>query len=380
MRKKKRILDFMDVGLNEKADSVGEVYIYGDISDSKYWDDDVTPREIMDALEALSDVNELRLYINSYGGSVIAGNAMVSIIDRYKERTGAKVVANIEGIAASMASGVAMAADEVNMAQNALFMVHKPWSVAVGNAFDMEHEAEVLDKVEDTLVSNYMRRFNGTEEELRQLMADETWMNADEAYDYGLVDNITEAVYIAASAKGIIINGKEFTERVKAAAMDKVGVKDVVEETPAPVAETPKAEVEEIPAQSVPVDTVAVNRKTLEKMLGGKFESEEQLYDYAQKVKQYKDGYDKYSKILDGAIEAALKSGVSAKGEAFNYDKWKRILNTLSYEDVVDQMHEWEADAKIALKAGKRISTPVESVSNAKSDRRDKTDMSDYQI
>lgn len=205
---RKQLYDFMSLTAN---DSEGDLWVYGDIADDKWFDNDVTPNTIRDSLNEMGNVGTLNLRINSYGGSTVAGNTIVNLIDNYKRKTGAKVHAYIDGIAASMGSGIAMAADYIFMAENAIFMVHKPFSIAVGNADDMEKEKEILDKVEDTLVANYMRHFNGSEDEMRQLMADETWLTADEALEYGFCDEIVPAVAVAASAKGIRINNQEFS-------------------------------------------------------------------------------------------------------------------------------------------------------------------------
>lgn len=206
-RRINKLYDFMTI---VSDDSVGEIWIHGDITDEQWFDTDVTPKYIRDAINDIGPVATLNIRVNSYGGSVIAGNAIISILDSYKRKNGTKIHAYIEGIAASMGSGIPMVADYIYMASNAMFMIHKPYGAAVGNSDDMAKEEMILEKVEDTLIANYMRHFKGTEDELRQMMADETWLTADEALEYGFCDEIIEAVAVAASAKGIIINGHEF--------------------------------------------------------------------------------------------------------------------------------------------------------------------------
>lgn len=377
-RFRKQLFDFMELSGNGNE---GELWLYGDITDEQWYDNDVTPTLIRDSLNEIGMVQTLILRINSYGGSCVAGNAIVNIIDSYKRKTGAKVVAYIDGIAASMGSGIAMAADYIYMAENAIFMVHKPFAVAIGNANDMEHEKEVLDKVEDTLVANYMRHFNGTEDEMRQLMADESWLTADEALTYGLCDEIIEPVQIAASAKGICINGKDFRE-------DKL--KEQFKETNKKESEFVfeyddklkdfGIEKEFFDSLGIDSDTVCtiianavikpenqvaeyISADNVKDALGADLDAKTVL-DLAKAGMEMDHDADAkakaYDRLVSSAIEDAIKSGIRAKGENFNDTKWKKILATLDYEEIIDQKNEWEAEAKLVLKAGKRVSQAYE--------------------
>ena len=211
---------YISINNNAKSNS-GELYIYGDIASMEWWEEDVTPQKIKSALDELGDVKSLNIHINSYGGEVFAGNAIVNIIDVYKAKNKCPAYVYIEGIAASMASGIAMVGDKVYMSENSLFMIHKPLSMAFGNANDFEKEIEVLNKVEETLISNYMRKFNGTEEELKQMLADEMWLTAEEAVGYGFVDEITKPVQIAASANGVKIGTQNFSSDIAALIKNK---------------------------------------------------------------------------------------------------------------------------------------------------------------
>lgn len=410
MKFKKQLYDFMSLSANEKE---GDLWIYGDIVDDKWYDTDVTPKVIRDALDEMGTVGTLNIRVNSYGGSCVAGNAIVNIIDNYKRKTGAKVNAYIEGIAASMGSGIPMVADYIYMAENAIFMVHKPFSLAVGNADDMLKEAEVLDKVEDTLVKNYMRHFNGTEDEMRQLMADESWLTADEALEYGLCDEIVSSVAVAASANGIRINGKEFAEEklrnkfketgkegdtmfVYDNALAKYGIDEekfktlnlaadviqsVIDSVSVPPSENDFAYSDSLAEYGINEETFnnygvssetiteiadTISTKVNEGMIGKakdagiETENIDEVINLA-KIGAEVDGneHDKakaYDKMVNSAIEDAIKSGVKAKGDDFNDSKWKKILSSLEYDEIIDQKNEWEAEAKLVLKAGKRVS------------------------
>lgn len=371
---KKQLYDFMSLSAADNDE--GEFLIYGDITDDKWYDSDVTPQSIMDAFNEMGAVKTLNLRINSYGGSCVAGNTIVNIIDDYKRKTGAKVAAYIDGIAASMASGISMAADYVYMAENAIFMVHKPYSIAFGNSDDMMHEAEILEKVENTLVKNYMRHFNGTEDELRQLMADESWLNADEALEWGFADEIVEPVRIAASAKGININGRNFIdEKVKDKFKGKETESDEVFEYDNSLmdygisedafnaldmsAEDVNKVINAIPLSGgVKADEFLPQDKATE--FFGKELTADEILDFAKagmEVDAEASSKAKaFDKLVNAAIDDAIKSGIRAKGEAFNETKWRKLLNALDYEDIIDQKNEWEAEAKIVNKAGVRVS------------------------
>lgn len=393
---KKQLYDFMTLSANE---SEGDLWIYGDITDDKWYDNDVTPNTIRQSLNEMGNVGTLNLRINSYGGSCVAGNTIVNLIDTYKRKTGAKVHAYIDGIAASMGSGIPMAADYIYMAENAIFMVHKPFSFAAGNADDMEKKKEILDKVEDTLVKNYMRHFNGTEDEMRQLMADESWLTADEALEYGLCDEIVPAIAVAASAKGIRINNVDFSDmQLKDKFKENLTASEIIPQFrpngPAEnsITEAKRKAVENvfeydqklmdygiskdyfdslnIGAEIVMPIVETVYKQGLEdkknqikenfRNVFGEDFTDEQIIDFV------KSGMDadpiantkakEYDKLVNAAIDDAIKSGIKAKGDSFNDSKWKKILNTLDYNEIIDQKNEWEAEAKIVLKAGKRVS------------------------
>lgn len=374
-RFKRQLYDFMTLAANSASE--GDLWVYGDIVDDKWYDDDVTPITIRDALNDMGAVGTLNLRINSYGGSCMAGNTIVNLIDNYKRKTGAKVHTYIDGIAASMGSGIAMAGDYVFMAENAIFMIHKPYSIAFGNSFDMEHEAEVLEKVEDTLVKNYMRHFNGTEDELRQLMADESWLTADEALEWGFCDEIVPAIAVAASAKGIRINGAEFGEaklrerfkenKIKEGervfeydnSLMDFGITEDAFKALDMSAESVYAVINAIPAQDgVEVAEFLPQDKATE--FFGKELTAEEILDFAKAGMEIDTEASTkakaYDKLVNAAIDDAITSGNRAKGESFNETKWKKILASLDYSEIIDQKLEWDAEAKIVNKAGKRVS------------------------
>ncbi len=208
---------FYSVNLKADDKTVGELSIYGDIVFGK-WDkwaeDDVAASEFKDDLDALGDIKTLNIYINSAGGNVFAGQAIHSMLKRHK----ATVNVHIDGIAASAASVIAVAGDKVHMPKNAMFMIHNCWTIALGNAEELRKAADTLDKINETIKEAYLSKTGDslTEDQLEELLVEESWLTADEAYNYGFIDEISESVEIAASASSEIIKSyKHLPESLK---------------------------------------------------------------------------------------------------------------------------------------------------------------------
>jgi ATP-dependent protease ClpP protease subunit len=152
------------------------------------------------AKEFISDLNRLTaskitLSINSPGGNVFDGNAIYNALRSHK----AQIHARIDGIAASIASVIAMAGDTVTMPENAMMMIHRPWSVAIGTSDDMRSQAEALDKIQIGIVSSYRSKTKLDDQRIKEMMAAETWMTAAEAVELGFADKMTDAVEMQAS-------------------------------------------------------------------------------------------------------------------------------------------------------------------------------------
>lgn len=154
---------------------------------------------------------DIDLRINSPGGSVFEGLTIANAISRHK----ANVTVHVDGLAASIASVIAMSADKIVMAKNAYIMIHDPWGVVIGGAEAMRKEADLLDKVAGTIIQSYVDKTGEKSETIKQLMADETWFTADEAMDIGLADEIEDGkevedkfdLSIFSNAPSELING-----------------------------------------------------------------------------------------------------------------------------------------------------------------------------
>lgn len=177
-----------------KGDRKAEVLIYDQIGNG-FFTEGVTAKNFVNDLNNLGDVDEIDVRINSPGGSVIEGIAIYNALERHS----AKINVHIDGAALSMASGIAMAGDTINMAENAMMMVHNPIGGGFGEASDLRKQANVLDKLKDSLTVAYVNRTGKTKDEISDLMTAETWMDADEAVKSGFADNKTEETDVVAS-------------------------------------------------------------------------------------------------------------------------------------------------------------------------------------
>ena len=154
----------------------------------------IPAKAFLDELKALGPVAELTVRINSPGGSVFDGVAIYNALKRHD----AAITVWIDGIAASIASMIAMAGDEVVMPENAMLMLHDPSGLVAGTAADMRAMAEALDRMKAGMVAAYRDKSGRDDAEIEALMAAETWLSAQEAVDLGLADRVEQPVRMAA--------------------------------------------------------------------------------------------------------------------------------------------------------------------------------------
>ncbi|MBO7685770.1 MAG: ATP-dependent Clp protease proteolytic subunit [Kiritimatiellae bacterium] len=157
--------------------------ILGDIvanDGERWWESDVVPGMVIGWLN--KQTGDIEININSNGGDVAGGLAIANAIKAYSK---GKKTCNVLGVAASMASVIACAGDELTMGQGAFLMVHNPWTVTMGNAEELRKDADTLDKMRDSILSFYQSKSTKTAEELKEIMDAETWISREEANDYG---------------------------------------------------------------------------------------------------------------------------------------------------------------------------------------------------
>lgn len=171
---------------------MAEILLYGVLGDEF---DKLDAKTVAPLIRAAT--GPLTLRINSPGGYVMEGLAIIAAVRDYR----GKVTAYIDGLAASMASAVAAACDECIMAEASMLMVHNPWDVAIGDAPELRARADQLDRIRDQLVGIYGKRTGLTADELVPMLDAETWFSAEEAVAAGFADRIAPDLKIAAMAK-----------------------------------------------------------------------------------------------------------------------------------------------------------------------------------
>lgn len=169
-----------------------KIDIKGDIVDNdtgEFFDyfgmSSVYPKKVQQAIENDED-EEIILDVASNGGDVFSASEIYTML----KSSGKNIVVNIQGLAASAASVISMAGNTVNISPTAQLMIHKASVIGAGNADDFEHEAKVLNGIDESIASAYELKTGMKQEDLLQMMASETWLNAKEAVEKGFADNI----------------------------------------------------------------------------------------------------------------------------------------------------------------------------------------------
>ena len=176
------------IEIKNQTEAAADLYFFGDINSEslgewqKYYPDDKAPKDVQDFLDQLDGVSKINVHINSGGGSVFGGIAIYNILKRHN----AEIVVYVEGLAASIASVIAMAGDKIIIPANAQMMIHKPSSSTWGNADDMRKEADILDGCQKVILNTYMQHAKDgvTAEEINALIDAETWKNGEEWQEF----------------------------------------------------------------------------------------------------------------------------------------------------------------------------------------------------
>lgn len=239
-------------------ENAGELSIYGDIVSYKWDDSDTTAQSFKDDLEALGDIDTLNIYINSPGGSVFQGNAIYSILKRHK----AKVNIHVDGLAASIASVIAMSGDTIFMPENAMMMIHNPWTFAYGNASELRKVADDLDKMRESLIAAYLAKTGDKmeRETLIDLLDKETWLSAQDCLAYGFCDVVEASNDIAASVN------REFFAKYKHTPEELL---EIAEKTPENKQKQQEKEKEQAEMRQRLIEEAKSNIETTKLILGG---------------------------------------------------------------------------------------------------------------
>lgn len=178
--------------VKDAAKNEASLYIYDDIGAS-FWGG-IGATQVKNDLEAMGKVKTINVHINSNGGDVFEGRAIYSQLVKH----GAKIITHVDGLAASIASLIAMAGSEIRMAEGTFIMIHNAWGFKQGSAEDMRQMAALLDGVTQEIRNTYIRRTNAEAKAVKKWMDDETWFTAAQAKENGFCDYIDEPVLAAA--------------------------------------------------------------------------------------------------------------------------------------------------------------------------------------
>ena len=242
--------------IKAKGNDTAEISIYDEIG---YWG--ITAKSFSKDLKALgNNLKQINLHIHSPGGDVFDGIAIYNLLKNHP----ANVTVYIDGLAASMASVIAMAGNEVIMPENAMMMIHKPWGIQGGDAEDMRKYADLLDKVENTLIPAYANKTGKTPEELAEMLSAETWLNGKECVEQGFADKLAEPLVAMASIKSRKLEDFENMPKAMKDMLFKpqgnAGTNPASQATPTPA---PTAPVNQ--SSTVPVDNTAQVQAELNK-------------------------------------------------------------------------------------------------------------------
>lgn len=163
--------------------NTGEIWLYDTIGPS--WAGMIDSASVHEALRAMGS-KDITLRVSSPGGSVFDAVDIYNMLERYS----GNIIAEVDGLAASAASFLILAANEVRAAKNATFMIHRAWSVTMGDAEEHQRAIGMLETVDENIVSMYAGKSGKDRDEILSAMSDETWMSAQQALEWGLIDSI----------------------------------------------------------------------------------------------------------------------------------------------------------------------------------------------
>ena len=190
----------------------GVLDIEGPIAEESWFGDECSSKEF---IKALKDVGNVTVHINSPGGDVMAGAEIYSALREHSLNGRGRVTVIVTALAASAASVVAMAGDEILISPVAYMMIHNPWSMAVGDAKEMRKTARTLDEITEGLITAYQQRTGKSRDQLKRMLENETWMSAQTCVDEGFADGVYGGEIRAAACAGAGMLTKATPESIR---------------------------------------------------------------------------------------------------------------------------------------------------------------------
>lgn len=316
---------------NSVEGSGSEIYIDGAISSEEWWGDEATPSQLREELKEISG-NKLTVVINSGGGDVWAGLAMYNAL----RELDAEVVVRVDGIAASIASVIAMAGDKVIMSPGSMLMIHKASAWAGGNSDDLEKVIEMLETVEESIVPIYADRTGLSREEVQEMMNAETWLSAEDAVEKGFADEVAKKAVEEVptnSFSGVLSLSMSATQ---ASAKQALEHKEVVNEV---VEETEKVEEEDDSADTTPSTDEVDESKT---------------DDETKEESEVEEEVDKDETEVDEVVEPTPENNTTK-------DKEIQMSKEIAQEQVVEPKNQAPVAPKADMKAYLKSKDSVEA-------------------
>lgn len=284
--------------------------------------------DFIDQVNALGDDQPIDLRINSTGGDVFEGYAIYNALRRHK----ADVTVYVDGLAASIASYIAMAGNQIFMAENAMLMIHLPYSGGAGTADEMRKNADILDMITSSLVDAYASRTGIPDTEIRKMLGEETWMDSRQALAFGFVDGVTEPLEMAAKFDVTALSKfKNVPEKLKLMATEPKH-----EDSAAALRAVEAEETSHIEAATITPDAKPSIFARVKAMLADKSEFMSQIESYKAQLEEKDAEIVKLSGLLStssAALDAAMKDLSQFKADA---------------SDLETRLAQFEAEAKTA--------------------------------
>lgn len=274
------------------------------------------------------DGEDVEIRINSCGGDVFGGLAVVAAINTFREN-GHKTRAIVEGLAASMASVVACACDELQMHEGSMLMVHNPWTLIEGDAEELRKQAEIMSKIKNTMIGVYQKKFAMSSEEISRLMDEETWIGTDELERYKLdatviegtariAASVTKEQYYAHLKERLTMAEKDKDEETDEKTDEKTDEqKPVEEQKPAEEQKPTDEQTEEKPAEEKPAE---------EKPAEDEDGDEKTIEELRERIAELERENEELRKQLDAPVEervrgmqSKMQSKINAREKEFEH-------------------------------------------------------------
>ena len=323
----------------EASSKSADVYIFDEIGTFG-----LTAQSFIEEIKSYKDT-PMSLHINCVGGDVFEGMAIYNVL---KKRT-ARTTVYIEGIAASMGSVIALAGDEVIMAENSLFMIHNAWGGAMGEATEIRKTAALLDKISGEIADIYIKKTNLPYNRVKEMMDEETWLSADEAFNLGFIDSISDAIKVAAKydvSKFKNITDKEIQNKLSVNLKSKKMTEELknwfnakVEEIIAKVKSSDKSETADVKEVEV---MMADEKEVSEKLTG--FEAKvTELNSFVTDLEGEKETLTQEVERLNALLSKADAKGteLSTDGDPIVVDNKKEEEDTLFFNAIAAKLKQY---------------------------------------